>query len=195
MVDKGSISFALNGLGRYVPVKVMDGIYRPYKDHFGLPACSPREVGRVTRHRIPGEDKVIGSLDEALKKVELSDGMCISFHHHLRNGDRVVNMVLDRIADLGIKDLKIAPSALFDVHDRIIDRIRDGTVTSIEGSLNGAVGRYVSSGALQGPVILRSHSGRARAIQQGELEIDVAFLAVSACDPLGNCRLLICERA
>ena len=33
--------------------------------------------------------------------------MTISFHHHLRNGDYVLNMVMDEIANLGIKDIKL----------------------------------------------------------------------------------------
>ena len=37
----------------------------------------------------------------------LRSGMTISFHHHLRNGDYVLNMVLEAIAELGIGDLTV----------------------------------------------------------------------------------------
>ena len=42
--------------------------------------------------------------------VRLKDGATISFHHHLRNGDHVLNMVLAEIARLGLKDIKVASS-------------------------------------------------------------------------------------
>ena len=43
------------------------------------------------------------SIKEAVKLAGVKDGMTISFHHHLRNGDYVLNMVLEAIAELGIK--------------------------------------------------------------------------------------------
>ena len=42
--------------------------------------------------------KVLPDLEEAIRRVGLKDGMTISFHHHFRNGDYVVNMVMDVIA-------------------------------------------------------------------------------------------------
>ena len=49
--------------------------------------------------------------------------MTISFHHHFRNGDYIVNMVMDEIAELGIKDITIAPS-LTTCHSPLIDHIK-----------------------------------------------------------------------
>ena len=43
-------------------------------------------------------NKLIGSVKEAIEKAGLKDGMTISFHHHMRNGDYVLNMVLDAAA-------------------------------------------------------------------------------------------------
>ena len=40
--------------------------------------------------------KLIGSVKEAIEKTGLKDGMTISFHHHMRNGDYVLNMVEKR---------------------------------------------------------------------------------------------------
>ena len=48
----------------------------------------------------PGRDKVVASLTEAIQKCGLQDGMTVSFHHHLRDGDYVVNMVMEAIASL-----------------------------------------------------------------------------------------------
>ena len=59
-------------------------------------------------------------------------------------------------------------------------------IRSIEGSVNGPVGRAASEGLFSSPVILRSHGGRVRAMQAGELRVDVAVLAAPAADAMGN---------
>lgn len=35
--------------------------------------------------------KLVASIKEAIEKCGLQDGMTISFHHHMRNGDYVLN--------------------------------------------------------------------------------------------------------
>ena len=57
------------------------------------------------------------SLEEAIRHSGLKDGMTISFHHHFRGGDKVVNMVVDKLAEMGFKDLHLAASSLQDVHE------------------------------------------------------------------------------
>ena len=47
------------------------------------------------------------TLKEAILASGLTDGMTVSFHHHLRNGDYVLNMVMDEIAALGIRNLTV----------------------------------------------------------------------------------------
>ena len=54
-------------------------------------------------------NKLAHSLKEAIIDSGLRDGMTISFHHHLRNGDFVLNMVMDEIASLGLKHLTVKP--------------------------------------------------------------------------------------
>ena len=39
---------------------------------------------------------------------------------------------------------------------------------------------------LEKPTIVRTHGGRVRAIESGELKIDVAFIAAPTCDTYGN---------
>ena len=56
-----------------------------------------------------GDDKVVDSIEDIVKKL-VKDGMTISFHHHLREGDFIFNKVMDAIISLGIKDLTLAPS-------------------------------------------------------------------------------------
>ena len=56
------------------------------------------------------DSKVVSSLREAIRLSGLKDGMCVSFHHHLRNGDYVVNMVMEQISAMGIRDLTSTPA-------------------------------------------------------------------------------------
>lgn len=132
-------------------------------------------------------DKLCASLTEAIEKAGLKDGMTISFHHHFRAGDYIVNMVLDAIAKLGIKDLRVAASSLTDCHAPMIEHIRSGVVTAIETSgCRGELANAVSHGLMEKPMVFRTHGGRAAAIETGQLHIDVAFLGAPSCDAFGN---------
>ncbi len=133
-------------------------------------------------------NKMINSVKEAVVAAGVKDGMTLSFHHHLRNGDHVLNMVMEAVAELGIKNIKINASSLFDVHAPLIDHIKNGVVTEIETNYMGAkLGKVVSEGIMDKPVIFRSHGGRPSAILSGESPIDVAFIAAPTADPMGNC--------
>jgi len=145
-------------------------------------------------HKYGFASKII-SLEKALKNCQLKNGMTVSFHHQLRNGDFVVNQTLAAIKELGVKDIRLAQTALFTVHQPVIDYIKEGLITRIEGSLNDTVGDYVSKHPLKSPVILRSHGGRWGAVKTGELPIDIAIIAASACDERGNCTGVIGDSA
>jgi citrate lyase subunit alpha / citrate CoA-transferase len=134
-----------------------------------------------------GFSSKVTTLEKALKDAGLKNGMTLSFHHQLRNGDFVVNQTLQAARELGVKDLRLAQTALFGVHEPVIDFIKDGVVSRIEGSLNEAVGDYVSTHPLKTPVVLRSHGGRWAAVKSGELHVDIAVIAASASDCRGNC--------
>ncbi len=177
----------INKVGREVP-DYIEGIgeLKPYEGPFNL-VPTKRRFGREISKINPGERKLIESIEEVIIACELKDGMTISFHHHFREGDYIVNMVIDMIAKLGIKDITIAPSSLNSVHDRLIEHIKNGVITKIETSgLRGPLADAISKGLLEYPVKIRSHGGRARAIEAGDVKIDVAFLGVPACDEYGN---------
>lgn len=46
----------------------------------------------------------------------------------------------------------------------------------------GRIGEVISAGRLKNPAITRSHGGRPRAVEAGEVHIDIAFLAASTSD-------------
>ncbi|HXK50793.1 MAG TPA: citrate lyase subunit alpha, partial [Clostridiales bacterium] len=135
-------------------------------------------------------NKVVGSLKEALKKCGLKDGMTISTHHHLRDGDLVSNGIFDIAHEMGVKDLVWLPSASFPCHQPITKHLENGTINRIEGSMNGPLGRFVTEGKMKGTAVLRSHGGRVQAIQDGEVKIDIAVLAAPSSDFFGNANAL-----
>ncbi|MDR1731232.1 MAG: citrate lyase subunit alpha [Synergistaceae bacterium] len=174
-----------NALGREIPACI-EG-YGPTIPWTGLEGRRPagRRRGRIFR---PGgkSGKVLRSLEDAVAASGLQSGMTISFHHHLRNGDHVINAVLEVCARMGIRDLTLFPTALFPVHEPLLNHIRSGVIRKIMGSVNGALGRMISRGGMEAPVVLRSHGGRPRAIMSGEAPVDVAFIAAPAADRFGN---------
>ena len=132
--------------------------------------------------------KLVNTLREAVQLSGLKDGMTVSFHHHLRNGDYVLNMVMDEIAALDIQDLTVNASSMFDVHARIVEHIENHVVTCLQTDyMTAALGRQISRGILEKPVQFRTHGGRPSDIALGRTPIDVAFIAAPSADPMGNC--------
>ena len=176
-----------NGVKREIPAEISGiGPILPYEGK--ATGGQFKNTERLKDRQLnPAKNKIIGSLEDAIRAAGLQDGMTISFHHHFRNGDFVVNMVMDVIASMGIKDLVLAPSSLIDIHAPLIGHIKNGVVRRIETSgLRGELANEISGGLMDIPVVINSHGGRARAIASGELPIDVAFLGVPSCDPYGN---------
>lgn len=174
-----------NSIGREIPEEVLNG-----KPLFQGAFSRMGEVKRTAPRVMPGkpqDSKLLESLEEAVMKSGLKDGMTISFHHHFREGDYILNKVVDIIADMGIKNLTLASSSLGSIHKKLIPHIKNGVITKITTSgLRGDLGDEISRGLMKEPVIIRSHGGRARAIESGEIEIDVAFLGAPSCDEYGN---------
>ncbi len=177
-----------NAAGRIVPLEINGEQHIAYK---GIGKYIPD--GRKFAPRIsscanyPADgNKVLPNLKEALIRAGLRDGMTISTHHHFRDGDLVGNEIFHIAHELGIKNLRWFPSASFPCHEPLIKYLEDGTINRIEGSMNGPLGRFCSEGKMQGLGVLRSHGGRYQAIQDGEVQIDIAVIAAPTADPFGN---------
>ncbi len=174
-----------NKVGKEIPQEYVDQ-YGAFAGEFAH--IDPyKEASRKIKPVRPSDVKLLGSIRDAIEKTGLKDGMTISFHHHFREGDYVMNLVLAEIAKLGIKNISIAPSSIANVHEPLIDHIKNGVVTNITSSgLRDKVGAAISAGIMENPVVIRSHGGRARAIAAGDIHIDVAFLGASSSDAYGN---------
>ena len=180
-----------NAVGREIPDALLTGGREVYqgKDHMDgryIQKAAPK----TRRCEKPQESKVVESIAQALRQCKAANGMTFSFHHHLRDGDYVVNMVMQTaIEQLGLEELTIAATSLGSAHDPIADYIEAGKVVGIQTSgIRGRMGEVVSAGKLKTPAVIRSHGGRPRAIEGGEVHIDIAFIAAPTSDCMGNCR-------
>lgn len=178
-----------NAAGRVVP-EAING--RPQVPFMGVGKHRP--IGRKASPPIrtaadyPADgNKLVVDLETALRKCGLRDGMTISTHHHLRDGDSVALLALIAAARLGVKDLTWFPSASFPSQKGAIELMESGVIDHIEGSMNGPLGDYCTQGKMRGMGVLRSHGGRWQAIQDGEVHIDIAVIAAPTADSFGNC--------
>jgi len=175
-----------NVVGREVPLDIFGKVYQPYSGAYRTQPQGRHKYGRMYKPQITRERKLYDSLETIIEKIGLKDGMTVGFHHCLRYGDYVINMVMDIIASMGIKSITLASTALFPNHEPLLEHIESGVIGEISGSMNGPIGKAVSTGEVKLPTSVRSHGGRARAVESGDLHLDVSFLAASACDELGN---------
>lgn len=177
----------INAAGRNIPDSIPG--YGDVKHFMGHDRRIPvgNRYGKKNRTSFNDRtDKTLPDIQAAISDSGLTSGMTISFHHHLRNGDFVVNAVLDACAEMGIRDLVIFPTALFGVHKHLTKHIKSGVIRQIQGSVNGPIGQIASEGGMEVPVVLRSHGGRPRAVTSGDIVIDVAFIAAPTSDRYGN---------
>jgi citrate lyase subunit alpha / citrate CoA-transferase len=182
------VEFARNAAGRRVPTVVNGKVQVPFQ---GVGAYRPQGLKHAPPIRSSVDypengDKRVPDLETALRKCGLRDGMVISTHHHLRNGDRVAMLALETAARLGARDLMWFPSASFPAQAAVIGLMDSGVVHHIEGSMNGPLGDYCTQGKMRGLGVLRSHGGRWQAIQDGEVKIDIAVMAAPCADFFGN---------
>jgi citrate lyase subunit alpha/citrate CoA-transferase len=177
-----------NAVGRMVPTEVNGKKTIPFKgvgkhSPTGTKAAPP--ISSCNDYPLDG-NKIVDSLQVALEKCGLKDGMTVSSHHHFRNGDLVMNQVFDIASEKGVKDLMWFPSAAFPCHKPMIEHMNNGVIHHIEGSLNGPLGKNASEGNMDGLAVLRSHGGRWQAVQDGEVHIDIAVIATPTADMMGN---------
>ncbi|MBU2703984.1 citrate lyase subunit alpha/citrate CoA-transferase [Sporomusaceae bacterium BoRhaA] len=180
-----------NAVGREIPNKLLKDGKEVYQGKFYMDGkYVKKDSPRTRRYETPQESKICKSIREACEKCGAHDGMTFSFHSDFRNGDYVASMVAKvLIEEMGLKDLTIAATSLGSAQDLIAQYIEDGKVISIQTSgVRGRIGEVISAGKLKTPAIIRSHGGRPRAIEAGEVHIDIAFLAASTSDYYGNAK-------
>lgn len=103
-----------NAVGREIPEEILKitgkevfhGVH--YYDGYEYQKDGPK-----TRCVVNSDgSKLVKTIHEALVKCEIRDGMTIGFHHHFRDGDLVVNMVMEEIHKWVLKILPFVPALL-----------------------------------------------------------------------------------
>lgn len=180
-----------NQVGREIPDELLKQYGKKvFSGSFARSEDTYQKVGPCVHNYIdPTRSKMVSSIHEALVKCKIRDGMVLSFHHHFRDGDKIVNMVMEEVAKMGVKDITICASSLGSAHDPVAELIEKGVVTGIQTSgVRGKIGEAISHGKLKNPAIIRSHGGRVRAIEEGDVHIDIAFIGAPTSDEYGNAR-------
>jgi len=136
---------------------------------------------------LPHQSKICSSLEDAINKACPKDGMTVTFHHHLRNGDIIMVQTIHILNKMGIKDITLAASSLNECHDPILPFLKDRTISKIWSSgIRGQLGKAISAGVLETPAVIHSHGGRVRGIHTGKIQPDLAIIVASAADCEGN---------
>ena len=184
-----------NAVGREIPeyienygaVKPFEGAYAHIEGCYNK-ASAKNHTAALSKKSGLVNAKLLSSIEEAIEKSGLKDGMTVSFHHHMRNGDYVVNMVMEAIESKGIKDIHVAASGLFKCHEPLVRMAENGTIRKITLSTisPGPLAKAITAGKLKDTCVFQSHGGRPCAIEEGRLHIDVAFISAPCCDEYGN---------
>lgn len=126
----------INRAGREIPDELLEKYGKEgYQGMNYRDSGSYKKAAPVVRATVdPKRSKMVSSIREALEKCGIRDGMTLSFHHHFRDGDYIVNMVMEEVAAMGIRDITICASSLGAAHDPVADMIEEGIVTGIQSS-------------------------------------------------------------
>lgn len=131
--------------------------------------------------------KIISSLDEFFSIIPINEHKNLSFHHHLRNGDYVINNVLHHYIEEKVDKINLFPSAIFPTYTSILTLLKNNQINNITTNYcNGPVAKFISENGLPGTLKMQTHGGRARSVIEGHNKIDIAYIAVPYCDQEGN---------
>lgn len=181
----------INAVDRDIPDELLKNGKEVYQGKYYMDGkYVKKDSPRSRRYVKPQESKICSSIREACEKCGAHDGMTFSFHTEFRDGDYVASMVAKvLVEEMGLKDITVAATSLGNAQDIIADYIEQGKIIGVQTSgVRGRIGEVISAGKLASPAIIRSHGGRPRAVEAGEVHIDIAFLAASSSDCYGNAK-------
>jgi citrate lyase alpha subunit len=81
--------------------------YEPKLPYEYSESYEPRTYHENKTSRVNHEVKKVKNMDQLFDMIQLRDGMTISFHHHLRNGDAVMNLIIDEIMKRDLRDMTV----------------------------------------------------------------------------------------
>ncbi len=169
----------INGVNRFIPDNL-----KPFKTSDSYLNMKRTLIDKKEKQF---ETVFLNSIESAFDYFNIKSNQCLSFHHHLRNGDNVLQQVSEVVKRRDLKNMHFAPSSIFPSYTNLVDLILNENVTNIHTNyLNGKVAEVIGQGHLKGKLVMNTHGGRSRAIESGDLKIDVAFLACPTVDKFGN---------
>lgn len=181
----------INAVNREIPDSLLVNGKEGYQGKYYMDGKYIKKDSPTSRRCVkPQETKLCSSIREACERCGAHDGMTFSFHTEFRDGDYVASMVAKvLVEEMGLKDITVAATSLGNAQDVIADYIEQGKIIGVQTSgVRGRIGEVISAGKLATPAIIRSHGGRPRAVEAGEVHIDIAFLASSTSDCCGNAK-------
>ena len=141
----------INAVGRDIPEEILEMTGKEvfqgnhYRDGYVYKKDGPYTKCVVNNT----QSKLVANIHDVLIKCGIKDGMTLGFHHHFRDGDYIVNMVMEEVHKMGIKDITICASSLGKAHDPIVPYIEDGTITADQAKM-GYVGAYTYAEVISG---------------------------------------------
>ena len=114
-----------NAVGREIPEEILKATGKePFQGSFSKHLVAYQAATHTVAPVIdPSYSKVVDSIQDVLIKGGIKDGMTLSYHHHFREGDYVVNMVMEAVHKMGIKDLTICATSLGKAQTPIVPMI------------------------------------------------------------------------
>ena len=152
-----------NAVGREIPDEILRATGKEVfagsyaHDDRGYQKAAPKAHGVCDPHR----SKLVPGIREVLERCGIRDGMTLSFHHHFREGDYVLNRVMEEVHSMGVRNITLCATSLGKANDPIVPLIEDGTITKIYSSgVRGSIGEAISTGKLRELAVMYSHGGR-----------------------------------
>ena len=99
----------INAVGRDIPEEILEMTGKEvfqgnhYRDGYVYKKDGPYTKCVVNNT----QSKLVANIHDVLIKCGIKDGMTLGFHHHFRDGDYIVNMVMEEVHKMGIKDITI----------------------------------------------------------------------------------------
>ena len=99
----------INAVGREIPDEILRATGKePFQGNNYKNGVPFRRQGPIIRPMMDNQhSKLVKDIHEALVKCRAHSGMTISFHHHFREGDLIVNMVMEEIHKMGLKNITL----------------------------------------------------------------------------------------
>ena len=95
----------INAVGRDIPEEILEMTGKEvFRKSLQGRICVQKD-GPYTKCVVNNtQSKLVANIHDVLVKCGIKDGMTLGFHHHFREGDYIVNMVMEEVHKMGIKD-------------------------------------------------------------------------------------------